>query len=47
MAAQRTVVVVGGGLAGLMAAMKLAEAGHKVRIDARATAKTRESQLRS
>jgi succinate dehydrogenase / fumarate reductase flavoprotein subunit len=32
MAAQRTVVVVGGGLAGLMAAMKLAEAGHKVKI---------------
>src|SRR5476651_2202931 len=30
MAAQRTVVVVGGGLAGLMATMKLAEAGHKV-----------------
>lgn len=32
MAAQRTVVVVGGGLAGLMASMKLAEAGHKVKI---------------
>ena len=32
MAAQRTVVVVGGGLAGLMAAMKLAEAGNKVKI---------------
>ena len=32
MAAQRTVVVVGGGLAGLMAAMKLGEAGHKVKI---------------
>jgi succinate dehydrogenase / fumarate reductase flavoprotein subunit len=32
MAAQKTVVVVGGGLAGLMAAMKLAEAGHKVKI---------------
>lgn len=32
MAAQRTVVVVGGGLAGLMAAMKLAEAGHKVKL---------------
>lgn len=30
MAAQRTVVVVGGGLAGLMTTMKLAEAGHKV-----------------
>ncbi len=32
MAAQRTVIVVGGGLAGLMAAMKLAEAGNKVKI---------------
>ncbi len=32
MAAQRTVVVVGGGLAGLMAVMKLAEAGNKVKI---------------
>jgi succinate dehydrogenase / fumarate reductase, flavoprotein subunit len=32
MAAQRTVVVVGGGLAGLMATMKLAEAGHKVKL---------------
>lgn len=32
MAAQRTVVVVGGGLAGLMSAMKLAEAGHKVKL---------------
>lgn len=32
MAVQRTVVVVGGGLAGLMASMKLAEAGHKVKI---------------
>jgi succinate dehydrogenase / fumarate reductase flavoprotein subunit len=30
--AQRTVVVVGGGLAGLMAAMKLAEAGVKVKL---------------
>ncbi len=30
MATQRTVVVVGGGLAGLMTTMKLAEAGHKV-----------------
>lgn len=32
MAAQRTVVVVGGGLAGLMSTMKLAEAGHKVKL---------------
>ncbi len=32
MAAQRTVIVVGGGLAGLMTAMKLAEAGHKVKL---------------
>lgn len=32
MAAQRTVAVVGGGLAGLMATMKLAEAGHKVKL---------------
>ncbi|MBN9501979.1 MAG: succinate dehydrogenase flavoprotein subunit [Armatimonadetes bacterium 55-13] len=32
MAAQRTIVVVGGGLAGLMATMKLAEAGHKVKL---------------
>ena len=32
MAAQRTVVVVGGGLAGLMATMKLAEAGHRVKL---------------
>ncbi len=32
MAAQRTVVVVGGGLAGLMTSMKLAEAGHKVKL---------------
>ncbi len=32
MAAQRTVVVVGGGLAGLMTTMKLAEAGHKVKL---------------
>ncbi|MBC8064409.1 MAG: succinate dehydrogenase flavoprotein subunit [Chlorobia bacterium] len=32
MAAQKTVVVVGGGLAGLMATMKLAEAGHKVKL---------------
>ncbi|MCW5937184.1 MAG: succinate dehydrogenase (quinone) flavoprotein subunit [Fimbriimonadaceae bacterium] len=30
--AQRKVVVVGGGLAGLMTAMKLAEAGHKVQV---------------
>lgn len=30
MAKQRTVIVVGGGLAGLMTTMKLAEAGHKV-----------------
>jgi succinate dehydrogenase / fumarate reductase flavoprotein subunit len=30
--AQRTVVVVGGGLAGLMTTMKLAEAGHKVKL---------------
>ena len=30
--AQRTVVVVGGGLAGLMTTMKLAEAGHKVKV---------------
>ncbi|CAN5544077.1 succinate dehydrogenase flavoprotein subunit [soil metagenome] len=29
---QRTVVVVGGGLAGLMTVMKLAEAGHKVKL---------------
>ncbi|MBS1716732.1 MAG: succinate dehydrogenase flavoprotein subunit [Armatimonadetes bacterium] len=29
---QRTIVVVGGGLAGLMSAMKLAEAGHKVKV---------------
>jgi succinate dehydrogenase / fumarate reductase flavoprotein subunit len=32
MATQRTVVVVGGGLAGLMTTMKLAEAGHKVKL---------------
>ena len=32
MASQRTVVVVGGGLAGLMTTMKLAEAGHKVKL---------------
>lgn len=32
MAAMRKVVVVGGGLAGLMTAMKLAEAGHKVQL---------------
>jgi succinate dehydrogenase / fumarate reductase flavoprotein subunit len=32
MAAKRTVVVVGGGLAGLMTTMKLAEAGHKVKL---------------
>ena len=32
MAGTKTVVVVGGGLAGLMAAMKLAEAGHKVKL---------------
>ncbi len=32
MAAQRTVIVVGGGLAGLMTAMKVAEAGHKVKL---------------
>ncbi len=32
MAAQKTIAVVGGGLAGLMAAMKLAEAGHKVKL---------------
>ncbi len=32
MASQRTVVVVGGGLAGLMTAMKLAEAGNKVKL---------------
>jgi succinate dehydrogenase / fumarate reductase flavoprotein subunit len=32
MAKQRTVVVVGGGLAGLMTVMKLAEAGHKVKL---------------
>ncbi|MCB0825794.1 MAG: succinate dehydrogenase flavoprotein subunit [Armatimonadetes bacterium] len=32
MGPQRTVVVVGGGLAGLMTTMKLAEAGHKVKL---------------
>ncbi|HVT13331.1 MAG TPA: succinate dehydrogenase flavoprotein subunit [Fimbriimonadaceae bacterium] len=32
MAAQRTIAVVGGGLAGLMTTMKLAEAGHKVKL---------------
>jgi len=32
MAAQRNVIVVGGGLAGLMTTMKLAEAGHKVQL---------------
>ncbi|MBX3113749.1 MAG: succinate dehydrogenase (quinone) flavoprotein subunit [Fimbriimonadaceae bacterium] len=32
MAAERTVIVVGGGLAGLMTTMKLAEAGHKVKL---------------
>jgi succinate dehydrogenase / fumarate reductase, flavoprotein subunit len=32
MATQKTVIVIGGGLAGLMASMKLAEAGHKVKI---------------
>ncbi len=32
MAAQRTIVVVGGGLSGLMTTMKLAEAGHKVKL---------------
>jgi len=32
MAAQRTVIVVGGGLAGLMTTMKLAEAGNKVKL---------------
>jgi len=32
MPAQKTVVVVGGGLAGLMTTMKLAEAGHKVKL---------------
>ena len=29
---QRTIAVVGGGLAGLMTTMKLAEAGHKVKL---------------
>ena len=32
MASQKTIVVVGGGLAGLMTTMKLAEAGHKVQL---------------
>ena len=32
MVAQRTVAVVGGGLAGLMTAMKLAEAGVKLKL---------------
>lgn len=32
MASQRKIVVVGGGLAGLMTTMKLAEAGHKVQL---------------
>lgn len=32
MVAQRTVIVVGGGLAGLMSTMKLAEAGYKVKL---------------
>lgn len=32
MSKQRTVIVVGGGLAGLMTTMKLAEAGHKVKL---------------
>lgn len=32
MAAQRSIIVVGGGLAGLMTTMKLAEAGHKVQL---------------
>lgn len=32
MAKQRTVTVIGGGLAGLMTTMKLAEAGHKVKL---------------
>ena len=32
MAVQRTIAVVGGGLAGLMATMKLAEAGHRVKL---------------
>jgi succinate dehydrogenase / fumarate reductase, flavoprotein subunit len=32
MASQRSVVVVGGGLAGLMTVMKLAEAGYKVKL---------------